>query len=117
MAALDATNLTISFVAPASGDVLVRLSGSADTVGASNYWGLCDHTTLAQVGFTACVASITYTTIFAAPAFLITGLVAGNIYQYDWAGLGTVANLTVQGATGAPSQPNAGPAVMEVWAA
>src|ERR1700757_4493576 len=96
LAAIDTTNLTISFVAPSSGNVMVVLQGnprasnnaSADWLG----WGLVTH------GTTTLVSDLMNTiqpvnqpggglqveaNIVA--RFHITGLTAGTTYQYDWA--------------------------------
>ncbi len=115
---VDAVHLTIPFTAPASGDVLVRLTGACVLpVTAYGYWALLDHTTAAQVGDTA-LAGYSGNTLTSAP-FLVTGLVSGDAYQYDWAYATslTAIYLPVQGAQGIPDGVNTSPAVMEVWSA
>jgi hypothetical protein len=117
MAAVDSTNLTISFTAPSSGNVLVRLTGAGLAIGGYVYWGLLPHGGGSQVGNSWCIAGANITDAGSA-AFYITGLVSGNTYQYDWAFSTTgTGYLVVQGGTNNPSQGNASPAVMEVWSA
>jgi hypothetical protein len=60
LVAIDTTNLTVSFTAPASGAVLVRLSGaikgaSGATVPSGVVWGLCVHSTTTPAGDSAMV--------------------------------------------------------------
>jgi hypothetical protein len=120
--ALDTTNLTISFVAPASGDVLVRLSGrvATATAGDSAIWCLLDHTAHTLVGVLLPVNDYTQL-IECSAAQLITGLSPGTTYQYDWAmaaGASVAVTLYVQGATTVATGTSIGsPATMEVWAA
>ncbi len=123
MTAVDDINLTISFIAPASGNVLVRLTGAAYIAAATRgYWGLLDHTSHTQVGFSDLAGVGNATDAYFAGstcAFEITGLTPDNTYQYDWAYCinsgGTAIYLPVQGATDAPSSLNGAAAVMEVW--
>jgi hypothetical protein len=124
--AMDATNLTISFTAPASGDVLVRLSACANQgdLPRSGYFCLLDHTTGAQVGDSQYVVgpnTSTFTLAVSVP-FLVTGLAPGTAYQYDWGFFesSTAINgifVLVQGAQGVPGNLYSSPAVMEVWSA
>jgi hypothetical protein len=121
---IDATNLTISFVAPASGKVLVRLSGAAGGGGASaTSWCLLDHTSSVQLGYTHVVnSSVSSIEVIATSIpILLTGLTPNTTYQVDWAylcaGAGSASYLYVQGGTGLPSTAYAGPATMEVWSA
>jgi hypothetical protein len=122
---VDATNLTVSFTAPSSGKVLVRLTGAGeiDNVGIDAYWCLLDHTSHAQVGNTSFVGwGISGGNVsLASPVFLITGLVPGTVYQYDWgyfnSGGGSYTYLWVEGDQGVPTKNRAAPATMEVWSA
>jgi hypothetical protein len=124
--AMDATNLTISFTAPASGDVLVRLSACANQGDSlrSGYFCLLDHTTGAQVGDSQYVVgpnTDTFTLAVSVP-FLVTGLAPGTAYQYDWGFFESSAAtngifVLVQGAQGVPGNLYSSPAVMEVWSA
>jgi hypothetical protein len=120
IAAVDATHLTISFKAPTSGNVLVRLTANQYTpAGGYAYWALLDHTAHTQVGDSVAVCGGVEVVSVTSAVFLITGLTANTTYQYDWAflGNGVTTTMYIQGATGIPGQPNAGPAVMEVWSA
>lgn len=117
-AAYDATNLSVSFVAPTSGTVLVRLTARCQVTSGYGYFGLLDHTSHSQYADSAMVTgNISGSPIqtFSVP-IVVSGLTAGTTYQFDWAGLGTGLNLFVQGAAGAPGTAYAGPAIMEVWA-
>lgn len=122
--AVDSTNLTVSFTAPSSGKVLVRLGGVYRwTAGSGAYWGLVDHGTttlrgsLTQPGWNVPNVLLNYSV-----PFLITGLTAGTAYQFDWAWCVTSAassQMWVQGSittTSGGANPQ-GPAVMEVWSA
>jgi hypothetical protein len=80
MAALDATNLSVTFTAPASGKVLVTLSANVNVNG--NYaWGLLSGGSVvaADVGFTG--ASWQWRT----SPLLVTGLTPGTSYTFQWA--------------------------------
>jgi hypothetical protein len=123
LTAMDTTNLTISFTAPASGDVLVRLTADASVpTNIAVMWGLLDHTSHSLVG--NAVAYVTTSNLGSSysVALLITGLSSGTSYQYDWAqGLNVTGTqgLTFGGGTGSTSltQSMASPFVMEVWSA
>lgn len=124
IAALDTTNLTISFTAPASGNVLVVLqaSGKSTTAGEPLAWTLFLHGgSVIQADIVpVSLSSLANTYTSATASFLITGLTPGNSYQYDWAAGMISASVTmgVQGVTSSTfSATNAGPAIMEVWSA
>lgn len=114
---VDATNLAITFTAPASGDVLVVLSAFADVSGTGwdfYQWGLREGTTKVAEG-TVMRAN---TQAALSRRFLITGLTAGNSYTYKWA-YALLTNPSAASAriiVGQASQPF-GPAIMEVHAA
>jgi len=140
-APVDAAHLTVAFTAPASGRVLVRLSGLiqppyTDQPDTSlwSVWGVLDHTTGDQYGKTvgpidnmpnATVESGTPDQCVSVP-LLITGLTAGKPYQFDWGhavatnspGTTATAYVVNWGETG-PGQGAAGSTipVMEVWSA
>lgn len=120
LAAFDTTNLTLAFTAPASGHVLVRLTGAVRNVGGSGYFALLDHTSHAQVGNTAFLQQgLGGTTETISVVIAVTGLTGGTSYQYDWAGIGVSAytDMFCQGAQGTPGTAYTGPATMEIWAA
>lgn len=121
LAAVDSTNLTISFTAPSSGKVLVRLSadGQADTSASDNImsWGLVTHGTTTQQGnlySTSQTLSGANMRIRITTTIYVTGLTGGTAYQFDWAYLatGTGCHMRYGGASG-----NEGPALMIVEAA
>lgn len=79
---VDATNLAVTFTAPTSGKVLIRLTavcGGSGTQGI--YWGLRD-------GTTTIANNLLRTTVandISSLAIPITGLTPGNVYTYKWA--------------------------------
>lgn len=119
LAALDTTNLTVAFTAPASGAVLVRVTGGQINaqVGGQIVWGLFTHSTTTQVGVSEGSGGSSYepgSTLRMAQK--ITGLTPGNSYQLDLAGFqGNGTTLNVQGATGTLN--TGGPLLMEVLSA
>jgi hypothetical protein len=112
LADVDATNAVVTFTAPASGNVLVRLTGQAGTsttAGSQYQWGLRESTTniagpttvLRMAGSgTALVAG-------ASAVFVITGLTPAASYTYKWAHASSAGTGILQ--TGASN-----PATMEV---
>jgi len=114
----NANNLTIKFVAPASGSVIVRLQAYAAVTNATAYqnWYLVNHGTTAIVGVPqnalgqAASATITVD-------YLITGLIPGNAYQYDWAAAASAASSSIIFAGPGTGGHTYGAAVMEVLAA
>jgi hypothetical protein len=118
--AVDSTNLTISFVAPPSGNVLVRLSGAVDSTDAMSYFCLLTHGTTTQISKTGIAAASNANADSRSVPFSITGLTPGNTYQYDWGyfcDAGSTIYLCVQGtSSGRPGTYNRSIATMEVWA-
>lgn len=106
---IDATNLAVSFTAPASGRVLVRLTGVVGGTGVQGlYWGLRESTTDLAVYF---VRTSTANDI-ASIAIPITGLTASSSHTYKWAQKVGGASASVTTFLGTSSTL----AVMEVWA-
>lgn len=122
LAAIDTTNLTAGFVAPASGKVLVKLSAQANaTASTPGWWGVLDHTSGNLYGSAVQVVEVTSGGIVANSfaSILITGLTPGTSYQIDWAhATQTAANTmsTKAGTMGKTVASGPGPALMEVWA-
>lgn len=116
-AAVDTTNLTISFTAPLSGNVLVRVTGAMYIDNATSFLCMFTHDTATQVTDSMFLGSATGQTAFCASA-VVTGLTAGTSYQWDLGFMcnGTVFVLLIQGGTGVTGGPG-GPLVMEIWAA
>lgn len=134
LAALDTTNLTIAFTAPASGKVRVTVSAYVTvapilTVGGVSAMvvGLFAHGTTTQVGSVGQLIGLQSVSSTQAQqaistgqyATLVTGLTAGSSYQYDvaaqYVGLTpSVAQIIVDSGTG-PN--NAGPALLAVYSA
>lgn len=109
---LDSSNLVVSFDAPASGAVLVRLSALVGTTtGAKLYWGLREGSgtvadTVGQIsaGFPGDWHRCSY-------VILVDGLTPGVTYEWKW-GAYHVTSVVTHGVGGAE-----GPMVMEVFAA
>lgn len=123
LAAVDTTNLAISFTAPPSGRVLVRLSALAVIASANvgAWWGLLDATTGNLYGSAVMVTNSDSVRTLETADIVVTGLVSGTSYTMNWAlARGTTSGSvrivchtmgkTITGITG-------GPAVMEVIAA
>lgn len=114
---MDATNLAVTFTAPASGSVLVRLTCQALSAGGvvSVFWGLREGNVTvagpAQVGGNQANQSIH--TI--SRTFLVSGLTPGSVHTYKWAASHDAPVWGMQWGTflGSPR----GAAVMEVIAA
>jgi len=119
---VDATNLIVTFTAPASGAVVVELEAWVNA-GASTLmgWGIREGTTLIN----ACNAQ--YAGAATGPrarvSLPVTGLTPGNAYTYKWAhnrGVGTGTCITRMGGRGAAganvANDHPGPAVMRVVA-
>jgi len=119
LAPLDTTNLTISFKAPASGKIVVTLSGFAIATSQAMNWALFDHTGGTIVGNTMCVTSSIGAQVYTTACFYITGLTGGTTYQYDWAGYSSSGGgvLRCEGRTTASGSDQGSPAVMVVFSA
>lgn len=116
-AALDTTNLTVSFVAPPSGSVLVSLEADCILTSGSLGWGVFDHTLGTLVGNWCTVTKINIGR--GRYEQLLTGLTPGLAYQYDWAGANGTAAATVTTyaqATTSFAPASVGPALMKVTA-
>jgi hypothetical protein len=118
-AALDATNLTITFTVPASGNVIVVLSAAAFVTGASReqLWALINASGDALV--TGSARSVLYTQGDALQAscqarIYLTGLTPSASVTYRWAGRSENGDTTIYLGRGSNDQ---GAATMEVWSA
>jgi len=121
-AALDATNLSVTFTVPASGNVIVVLSAAAYADGTvtsrEQFWGLINASGGAYVANSA--RSVLYTEndgIQARPCarIYITGLTPGASITYRWAGRSNGGNTSIY--AGNSSGDEQGAATMEVWTA
>lgn len=111
---LDAANLAVSFVAPPSGKVLVRLSASAftDIAGNEHLWNLRDSG--GDIAGTKVGASSMSNNFGGMSRVIsVTGLTPGTTYSWKWGWA-----VAVVGGVGARIQygDSTGPASMEVWA-
>lgn len=122
LTALDTTNLTVSFLVPASGNAIVRFSASmkVPTAGGDLGLGLLNHSGGAQVGSTLSnvmsLVSSTAPVIRLTGEWYLTGLSAGTLGLDIAAGVSTAitANVFAMGHTGAVSDAKTGPAVITV---
>lgn len=111
---VDASNLIVTFIAPASGKVLVKMSARGSMpagAGTSCYWGLRNGAAdvagseVFAAGSSAQVGRLTY-------SCRLTGLTPGASYSLKWAhrvSAGTATSRIVRGGSD-------GPAIMEVYA-
>lgn len=111
---VDATNLVVTFTAPASGKVLIRLSGPGGASGSAAdnmYWELREST--AVVAGPA-IAETGTGTANRRPAatFVVTGLTASSSHTYKWAWHSNAGTNTCRLYAGG----GAGAAIMEVHA-
>jgi hypothetical protein len=105
----DATNAAVTFTAPSSGEVLVRLSAGGYHDGGSVgtcYWGLREGNTQLQEALTIS-GQILYGHFTV--TFLLTGISAGS-HTYKWGNRCDNAEHSV-----IMAGPTWGPLVMEVW--
>lgn len=113
MVDLDATNLQITFTAPASGAVEVFMTAPRtfmSTGSNSGYWGLRESTNFLTGSETEMTRSSQ--NMHSAGYYMkITGLTPGNSYTYKWAAKVSADTLNVSAGGGL------GPAVMRVTAA
>jgi hypothetical protein len=109
---IDATNAVVTFTAPASGNVLVRLSALQSGDGAKiYYWGLREASS--DVGTPWRVGNGSAAGVSAVGTIRLTGISSGS-HTYKWA-----HRLATSGGTGTGiyAGPTWGQIVMEVWAA
>jgi len=107
----DAVNLAVTFTAPASGNVLVILTGltANDTGAARLNWGIREGGSTVgnpiDLWPTSNAAGLTFTA-----QFYISGVSAGS-HTYKWAGSAAANSIILYGG------PTFGKATMTVWAA
>lgn len=120
LAALDTTNLTVSFTVPASAAVVVRFAAVMASDGSLGV-GLLNHSGGAQLGYTINnAASNTSAASEVNLAWYLTGLSSGATLGIDiaagHAGLGA-SHIYAEGKTGPSSTADAGPALIVVESA
>lgn len=112
----DGTNLAITFTAPASGEVIVRLSGQAVTNNSAGQGWWCLRSGSSLVGNPVYVVSGTSQSGHVID-FLVTGLTAGGSYTYKWGYfVGNASHTNTIYAGGPASTSGVGAAVMTVTA-
>lgn len=111
---IDATNLVVTFVAPESQAVIVRLTaaGAVDTSPHRLQWGLREGSSDVSDS-DMFVSNFATGTVGVSRAVLFTGLTAGQSYTWKWAHRNSSVAATVRTRYGNLW----GPALMEVWAA
>jgi hypothetical protein len=109
----DATNMAVTFTAPSSGKVLVRLTAAGNSSGGTGVlWHIRESTTTLATRFQKYINGATATDYPGSAAFVITGLTSGSSHTYKW------AHSCTSGATSkvyAGGSGSVGPAVMEVF--
>lgn len=107
----DATNLIVTFTAPASGNILVRLSGIMEHTGGAGFsrWGLRESTTTIGEAVVNSTGT-TLTFLRQSVEIYVTGVSAGaHTYKWAWRASAGTTYLT--------AGPTYGKLVMEVWGA
>ncbi len=115
MADVDATNMKVTFTAPASGNVLIRLNAYCDETGTGEfYWGLRESSSDISGSITRVLRETASQRYLSMPVYL-TG-VSGGSHTYKWSAAvsGGTSRIIVQdgSATG-----KWGAAILEVWSA
>jgi hypothetical protein len=106
---IDATNLIVTFVAPPSGTVLIRLYAICFNSGSNyTYWGLRDGGSDVSGSKQRMVSATSE--YFGRYIQKVTGLTPGTSYTYKWAQAAAAGTGTTRYGG------DAGNAVMEVWA-
>lgn len=95
---IDATNLIVTFTAPASGNVLVVLEGVGGNSGTTDgmSWGLRSGSSTVMPGSIVAGGSGTAVNNVFTKSFKITGLTAGTSYTYKWAWLSNTGTNTIR---------------------
>lgn len=118
---IDGTNLAVTFTAPTSGKVLVRLNGVPSRTGTGDvYWGLFDSSNTLVSGSGALVTTSTGTYINRTITTVVSGLTPSQSYTWKWVQRTTVNSGTDQATLRVGGDPTANgyaPAVMEIWSA
>lgn len=121
-AAIDTTNLTLSFTADTS-VVMVELEALVVLLGGSTeeslFWALFTHSTTTVVGYTTQVMSSNTGNVNSrvTARIRLTGLTPGNSYQVDWAWAASAATDTWLMSIQAVTTAGAGPATMRAFSA
>lgn len=120
MAAVDSTNMTVTFTAPSSGNVLFYLQavGRTDNNSSGMDWAVGPHGGSFTSGTLQEVADVTITSgeNLVSCYCYVTGLTPGNSYQYDWFWASGDGVHTVRMFTGDGTTVNGlGPAIMSVY--
>jgi hypothetical protein len=110
---VDAAKMKVTFTAPASGEVLVRLSATANAGNVENaylIWGIREGETSVINGGIAvrCIVQNKYTPVGVSKTFVITGLIPGE-HTFKWA-------YSISAGTASIDANEDSQAVMEVWA-
>ena len=119
---VSAPNLSVTFTAPSSGQVLVRLTGIPSRAGTGAvFWGLSDGNSAFVTGSGGQVMSSQGNFFGLTLSALIAGLTPANSYTWQWAQRTTVnsgSDTASLKCGGDPTQSTGfAPATMEIWAA
>lgn len=116
---VDATNLVLpSFLAPASGAVLVNLTatGRGNPGDTNLFWCLREGST-EVTGSRAALNSLGSSDVRCVHTCIITGLTPGSAHVWKWGHAANYSTANAHTSYGGAALVTAGPAVMEVWSA
>lgn len=115
--AVDSTNLTVSFQAPPTGIVLVKLFGLVvnQTAGNTVIWGMLNHGTTQWSTSTQGATDLGQTMV--GMDLRVSGLTPGATYSWDWGWYVTTGTGEMDVGEPSGATPIAAPATIEVWAA
>jgi len=119
LAAFSSANLAITFVAPASGNVLVRQSGVSSASAGNSFWGVSPSSSSPAVATGSVLSALSGSTLTQTVEQVVTGLTAGTSYTWYWIGANSTAGDGAKLLCGGPTTASAalnGPATMVVTA-
>jgi hypothetical protein len=116
LADVDATNMAITFIAPASGNIVVSLTAYTDVAVGDGFWGLRESTTNLAGSVGRVIRGPQGAAIITTYRFYLSGVSAGS-HTYKWSfsvGTGATMRILIQDGSTTPAW-SAG--LMEVWSA
>lgn len=113
--ALSPANLSVTFVAPTTGRVLVDLESHVNTSGGHSYWSLIDGSTVIAPTL-VCGVVAEADGLRARARIPVTDLTPGQSYTLAWGGAASSGMVLRAGGSGL-GPASSGPATITVWAA
>lgn len=117
LAAFNATNLLVTFTAPESGSVLLRLSGVSSASAGNSFWGVSTLSAGTSVAAGTVLSALSGSTLTQIAEQVVTGLTAGTSYTWYWIGANSTGGDGAKLLCGGPATASAtlnGPATMSV---